>query len=76
MVAIAYPRTPSSCLLITGMSHRNLIAAIVDANRTRKDFIADEILSRVVEQVTNGDAYATIGNGSDQGEACRKECIA
>ena len=31
---------------------QNLIAAIVEANRTRKDFIAEEILSRVVALTT------------------------
>ena len=39
---------------------QNLIAAIVDANRTRKDFIADEILARVVEQSADGDTNATL----------------
>ncbi|MFT3944222.1 MAG: nucleotide sugar dehydrogenase [Ancrocorticia sp.] len=39
---------------------QNLIAAIVDANRTRKDFIANEILARVVERSSDGDGNATI----------------
>ncbi len=32
----------------------------MDANRTRKDFIADEILAKVVDQVASGDPDATI----------------
>ena len=48
---------------------QNLIEAIVDANRTRKDFIADEILERVEESgVTNpviGIYRLTMKSGSD-----------
>ena len=46
---------------------QNLIEAIVDANRTRKDFIADEILDRV-KDISNpvvGIYRLTMKSGSD-----------
>ena len=39
---------------------RNLIEAIVDANRTRKDFVADQVLSRVAELVHSGTPAPTV----------------
>ncbi|NMM98438.1 nucleotide sugar dehydrogenase [Bifidobacterium olomucense] len=46
---------------------QNLIEAIVDANRTRKDFVADEIIERVcgVEEPTVGVYRLTMKSGSD-----------
>ncbi|WP_033494509.1 nucleotide sugar dehydrogenase [Bifidobacterium biavatii] len=46
---------------------QNLIGAIVDANRTRKDFIADEILERVAgkEHPVVGIYRLTMKSGSD-----------
>lgn len=46
---------------------QNLIGAIVDANRTRKDFIAEDILSRVadVEHPVVGVYRLTMKSGSD-----------
>lgn len=40
---------------------QNLIQAIVDANRTRKDFIADEIIKRVMRLVYNGVSHPLVG---------------
>lgn len=46
---------------------QNLIEAIVDANRTRKDFVADEILDRVsgISNPTVGIYRLTMKSGSD-----------
>ena len=40
---------------------QNLIEAIVESNRTRKDFVADEVLQRVVELVYEGVPHPTVG---------------
>lgn len=40
---------------------QNLIGAIVDANRTRKDYIADEVLSRVTSLVYEGVSRPKVG---------------
>lgn len=40
---------------------QNLIAAIVDSNRTRKDFVADEVLRRVNDLVYSGVAAPVVG---------------
>ena len=46
---------------------QNLVGAIVDANRTRKDFVADEVLARVsgVEGPVVGVYRLTMKTGSD-----------
>ena len=46
---------------------QNLIEAIVEANRTRKDFVADEILDRVsgISNPTVGIYRLTMKSGSD-----------
>ena len=40
---------------------RNLIEAIVEANRTRKDFVADEVLQMVWDKVYDGKAKPVVG---------------
>ena len=40
---------------------QNLIGAIVDANRTRKDFVADEIVQKVVDLVYEGVERPVVG---------------
>ena len=40
---------------------QNLIEAIVDSNRTRKDHVADEVLTRVNELVYTGVSAPTVG---------------
>ena len=40
---------------------QNLIEAIVDANRTHKDFVADQVLSRVAELVYSGTPAPVVG---------------
>ena len=40
---------------------QNLIEAIVEANRTRKDFVAEEVLKRVAELVYSGTPAPVVG---------------
>ncbi|WP_270848405.1 UDP binding domain-containing protein [Candidatus Collinsella stercoripullorum] len=40
---------------------QSLIGAIVEANRTRKDFVADEVLKRVAELAYSGTAAPVVG---------------
>ena len=40
---------------------QSLIEAIVEANRTRKDFVADQVLSKVAELVYSGTAVPVVG---------------
>ncbi len=40
---------------------QNLVQAIVDSNRTRKDHVADEVLRRVNELVYSGTAAPVVG---------------
>ena len=40
---------------------QNLIGAIVDANRTRKDFVADEVIQRVMDLVYQGVEKPLVG---------------
>lgn len=40
---------------------QNLVGAIVDANRTRKDFVADEVARRVAELTYSGVAAPVVG---------------
>ena len=52
-MATACPKIPSSCWRTT-RTCQNLIETIVYANRTRKDFVADELLQMVRDKVYEG----------------------
>lgn len=61
MAATACPKTPNGCWRTARTYPQNLIEAIVDANRTRKDFVADEVLQMVWGKVYEGKKKPAVG---------------
>lgn len=59
--ATVRPKISSSCWQTTKNVPQNLIEAIVDANRTRKDFVADGVLQMVWDKVYEGKKKPAVG---------------